>query len=110
MRGFVEHSYMESWKLGLGSWIWGHMRSHHANIYLPNVFSTRAWLWEAVSLSSRLICYVCTVDFSLVETENDVWWDKLHDRVNNGPLYPSGESEDSAMHRGVMFLRWLMQR
>lgn len=50
------------------------------------------------------------VDFSAVQTDDDVLWEKIHDEQHSSGEYDVGESEVAVTLRGIKFLRWLMTR
>lgn len=50
------------------------------------------------------------VDFSLVETVDDVMWERVHKQQHSEGEYDEGESEDACTLRGIKFLKWLMTR
>lgn len=50
------------------------------------------------------------VDFSTVQTNDDVLWGKVHAEHHMTGEYDMGESEDAVTLRGIKFLRWLMKR
>ncbi|BDA46810.1 Phosphoglycerate mutase-like protein [Coccomyxa sp. Obi] len=50
------------------------------------------------------------VDFSAVQTDEDVLWERIHAEQHTSGEYDVGESEDTITVRGIEFLRWLMTR
>ena len=50
------------------------------------------------------------MDFSGIETDEDVHWQKVHDQIHNTGEYRVGESEDATEQRGLKFLKWLSAR
>jgi len=54
------------------------------------------------------------VDFSLIETEEDVQWDKKHDEAVSagaiGSRYFIGEKSDAVQERGLNFVKWVLAR
>ncbi len=50
------------------------------------------------------------VDFSAVQTDEDVLWKQVHAEQHTSGEYDVGESEDAVTVRGIRFLRWLMTR
>jgi hypothetical protein len=54
------------------------------------------------------------VDFSLIETEEDVQWDKKHDEAVSagaiGSRYFIGEKSEAVQERGVNFVKWVLAR
>ncbi|KAK9810253.1 hypothetical protein WJX72_007356 [[Myrmecia] bisecta] len=50
------------------------------------------------------------VDFSLVKSDRDVDWERIHNAPLSGSIYDAGEDEYTVAERGVAFLKWLMTR
>ena len=50
------------------------------------------------------------IDYSQIETDEDVQWQKVHEQINNKGEYRVGESEDATEQRGLKFLKWLLAR
>lgn len=50
------------------------------------------------------------IDFSGIETNEDVLYERVHSQVNSQGEYRMGESEEATEQRGLKFLKWLMAR
>ncbi len=50
------------------------------------------------------------IDFSGIETDEDMQYKRVHDQVNSRGEYRFGESEEATEQRGLKFLQWLMAR
>lgn len=50
------------------------------------------------------------IDFSAIQSDNDVFWDDVHLKPAGNGVYSVGESEEEICQRGLNFLESLLQR